>query len=415
MIAAVSTAAVDGEALLAPARSAACATLPAMRAIGVALACGALLLSALGCAGRRAAAYRIVGEPRNALLAPPGVQDLSVDLRTFTVRPPDRHADCRLEEPGIAVVKRRRKYRISIARETLTARPPGWLTRWTDLFSERGCLAPSRSGPLATRIAQSFPLELRHAYSVLFGHPADSSFMDFLPGRALKVVGPVFRGGAASGRSAVASASDPKAAGGARLSIDVRASEDLIGYEESWYAIRETTDGGIRVEHERTAFFHDGEAESLDAPLRTGFAFAPQARFMRMIYLTRVAESGDHDVLFLAAPTRRELETRSTAVLDDPRTCSKKTAESWCATGPSELSFNLYVAVERNGTEERIAPGTTLGDFLRMQAPAAGGDLEILRPYGDRLAKVDFDPSSGAIFSLPLLGGEKIRWLGAKN
>ncbi len=243
--------------------------------------------------------------------------------------------------------------------------------------------------------------------------------MDFLPGRALKVVGPVFRGGAGDGLSAVASASAPKAEGGAKLSIDVRASEELIGYEESWYAIRETTDGGIRVEHERTAFFHDGEIGSLDAPLRTGFAFVPQARFMRMIYIIRVAESGDHDVLFLTAPTRRELETRSAAVLGNPRTCSTETAESWCITGPSELSFNLYVAVKMNGTEERVAPGTPLGDFLRMQAPgtppAAGDDLEILRPYGDRLAKVDFDPSSGAIFLLPLLGGENIRWLGAKN
>ncbi len=137
---------------------------------------------------------------------------------------------------------------------------------------------------------------------------------------------------------------------------------------------------------------------------------------MRMIYLIRVAEAHDHDLLFVKAPTRRELEARSASVIEDPSRCLARDAEDWCSVGPRELSFNLFVTVEVNGFSKQVAPGTLLGQLLR---DVIGGgvtnaerSLVVFRPHAARLAKVAFDHSNNAILSLPLIGGEKIRWLG---
>ena len=383
------------------------------RAIERILACGVLLLGSCGCASR---SYRLLGERANALLVPPGVKDAASSSRTFTIRTPNEQADCGLEESGLAIVRRGRAIKISVDRATLTASSPGWLDRWSDLLRERGCIPEEQRRSLVSRIAQSFPLRLRQTYSVPFGKIVRSEFMDFHPGQELRVVGPVFRDGSGSERSAVASGVSTQAGPDGALNVVVRSSPDLVGYEESWFAVRSEGDGGLRMERERTQFFHDGEVETLDAPQSTGFAFLSGARFMRMIYLIRVADSHDHDVLFVKAPTRRELETRSASLLEDPSRCSARAAEDWCEVGPRELSFNLFVTVEINGSSKQVAPGALLGRSLRdvIDGSVTGAErsLAVFRPYAGRLAEVDFDPSSSAILSLPLIGGEKIRWLG---
>ena len=200
---------------------------------------------------------------------------------------------------------------------------------------------------------------------------------------------------------------------GARgLNLQVRSSANLAGYEESWYLITEAGNGDSRITHDQTRFFHDGEITVLERPEVTAVSFIPQGRFIRMIYLARVAERADHDVLFVSGPTREELETRSAAVLKNPSQCLEANSNEWCRGAPSTLAINLYVTVVLNGTVEEVAPGIALGQFLRRgfrprtMIPPSG--LKVYRPYADRLAEVAFDPSSGAIMTLPLLGGERI-------
>lgn len=83
----------------------------------------------VGCAGRRTGPYRLVGEPGNVLLVPPGIRDPSMAASSFTVRKPRGDADCRVEEPGLRVAEKGSGLRISMRRETLAARTPGWLSR----------------------------------------------------------------------------------------------------------------------------------------------------------------------------------------------------------------------------------------------------------------------------------------------
>lgn len=253
-------------------------------------------------------------------------------------------------------------------------------------------------------------MEPRHAYSVLFGKPTASQATDFHPGQSLRVVGPVFRDGATAGISAVEAVGAPVASPAGQLRIDVHSSADLVGYEESWFALRAGATGGMRIEPERPAFVREGETELLDAPRRTSLEFLPEARFVRMLYLVRVAESGDHDVLFVTASTHGDLEERARAVLDDPGTCLAP-AVDWCVAGPPELSFNLSVTVELHGIQERVDPGTQLGRFLRGRLGArvdAGSGLTVWRPYSHRRTRVELERASTAILSLPLLGAERI-------
>ena len=200
---------------------------------------------------------------------------------------------------------------------------------------------------------------------------------------------------------------DPDGGGG--LNLPVRSSANLVGYEETWFSITGAGNGDSRIKHDQTRFFHDGEITVLERPDVTAVSFTPQGRFIRMIHLARVGERGDHGVLFVSGRTREELETKSAAVLKNPSQCLEANSNGWCQGAPAKLAINLFVMVVLNGTAEDVAPGIALGQFLRRgfgsRTMITPSGLEVYRPYADRLAEAEFDPSSGAIMTLPLLGG----------
>ena len=277
---------------------------------GLALACAVLLLCSYGCASR---SYRLIGERGDAVLVPPGVRTPDVGARTFKIPIHDKQADCGLEQTGISIRRLGNTLWIAVDRETLAARPPGWLVLWSDWLRERGCVAQDQARSFVVHVAQSFPLALPQSYAVHFGNEVRAEFMDFLPGQQLRIVGPVFRDGPNSKASAVGPVVSTQGGPEGGLNSAVRASPDLIGYEESWFAVRPGADGALRLEHQRTKSFQQGEVVTLVGPQATSFAFLSGARFMRMIYLVRVAEGHDHDLPFVKAPTRRELDARSAA------------------------------------------------------------------------------------------------------
>ncbi len=381
--------------------------------LGFTLVCGLAWLAMYGCSTRRIGSYRLLDQLGDSVLIPPSTAKLSGNSQTFTVRVPDGRADCEIDESGLEVARHRNRARISIEQDTLTDRQPGWLTHWADFFSEQGCLSPTLRRSFVRQVAESFPLGLGNTYGVALGQPFRTLYSDFLPGQKLKVVGPVFRDNTGVVQPAIELVSAPKVEGDGTLTIVARSSPNLIGYEESWYSVRAEGDGGLSFAHERTDFFRDGEAERLDAPETTGIDFMSQSRFIRMIYITRVAGPRNHDVLFIFADTRKELEVRSTDIVDNPGRCFIGKMVEWCTGGPYELSFNLYVTVTFNGADKEVAPGTSIGLLLRdvvggsLENPVSA--LEVFRPYGKGLARVEFDPLSKTILSLPLHGGERIR------
>lgn len=340
---------------------------------------------------------------------PPSVQKLHGNETEFAVQPTLRDPDCVAPKPGIELSVRHGAVKVSIRQQTLKASPPGWLSRWADTLSDRGCLPRDGRGVFVRRILEAFPLGVGDAYRIAYGHPLASGFIDLVAGQKLKIVGPVLRDDSESAELTVESI-DPNDGGG--LSLRARSSANLAGYEESWYSITVGRNGDLRLKHDHTKFFHDGEITVLEQPDVTAVSFIPHDRYMRMNYLSRVAERGDHDVLFVSGSTREELETRSAAVSRNPGLCFEADSDEWCQGASNRLAINLFVTVVLNGTTEEAPPGIPLGQFLRRgfgpRAMIAPRGLEVYRPHRNRLAKVDFDPSSGTIMTLPLLGGERI-------
>ena len=380
--------------------------------LGFSLAIAVAWLTSSGCAARQSGSFRVLTQGRKSVLIPPGPARSADNPRRFTIRTPVEREDCALQERGIRVETRGRSLRVSIEERALAAGAPGWLTRWVDTFSDNGCLPRDQARSFTRRVMESFPLELSHTYSVAFGRPRTAEFVDFHPGQKLKIVGPVFREGTEPGQRAILSADATQANGPRGLQIEVRASPELTGYEESWYIIQTKPNGVLQITHDHTKFFEDGEATQRDVPEGTVFDLVPASRYIRMVYLTRVADSRDHDVLFLVATTRSELEDRFRLIQGDPEQCFAPDNKGWCRIAPSELAFNLYVTVSLNGIEVPVIPGTPIGRFLRETMRGSGGDtkqdLQIQRPHANRLAMVEFDRSNQAILALPLLGGEQI-------
>lgn len=320
-----------------------------------------------------------------------------------------RDPDCAVPTPGIKLSVGHDSVKLSIRRQTLKASPPGWLSRWADTLSDRGCLSHDGRGVFVRRILEAFPLGVGDAFRIAYGHPSTSGFIDLVAGQKLKVVGPVLRDDSESSELTVESIDANE---GGRLSLRARSSANLVGYEESRYSITAGRNGDLRLKHDHTKFFHDGEITALEQPDVTAASFIPHDRYMRMNYLARVAERGDHDVLFVSGSTREELEIRSAAVSRNPGLCFEAGSDEWCQRASNRLAINLFVTVALNGTTEEAPPGIPLGKFLRRgfgpRALISPRGLEVYRPHGNRLAKVDFDPSSETIMTLPLLGGERI-------
>ena len=381
---------------------------PLMRCLAFLL--GIACLSALGCGVRSANKhYRILDHSDKSMLAPPGIRNLAGNSKTFALRPGTRSPDCMSDRGGIKIVTRRDKVKVSMQQDTLEAMPAGWLSRWADTLIDGGCLPGVERGLLVKRILEACPLDIRDTYRTAFGQPSTSDFIDFRPGQKLKIVGPVLRDNAEPLNLTVDS-TDSDGAGG--LSLAVRSSSNLLGYEESRYLIVAEGGGDLRLERDYTKFIQDGEITMVERPSVTAATFIPNGSYIRMIYLARVAKTSDHDVLFVSGPTRDELEARSLIVFNDPGKCLEPGSAEWCQEVSNKLSLNLYVTVALNGTDTDIAPGVPLGQVLRngigRRMNIAPRGLAVYRPHGNRLAKVDFDPSSGTIMRLPLLGGESV-------
>ena len=343
------------------------------------------------------------------MLVPPDVRDPLGNAVALTLRPAARQTECPAPGPGIDVTTGRNKVRVSIRQQAFAGRQGGWLLRWADALGDKGCLPRGSELRFVRTVLEALPLGVRETYAVAFGQPVTSRFTDFHPGRILKIVGPVLRDEAERADLKVEAAVQDGFRG---LSLQVRSSENLLGYEESRYVIATDAAGDLRLDHDHTRLHRNGEMTVPERPTATDAGFVPGGRFLRMIYLTRVAETGDHDVLLVSGATRTELEARSEAVSDDPGMCQESRSGDWCTRVSRDLSLNVFVTVTLNGIEVDTAPGIPLGQFLHngfgLGAPAVPDELQVRRPYRNRMAAVEFDPRSTAILSLPLLGGERI-------
>jgi hypothetical protein len=86
------------------------------------------------------------------------------------------------------------------------------------------------------------------------------------------------------------------------------AEGEFKGYELSYYTIEARTGGGVRIHFSSAELMKDGKSFPLVRSVRPLFAHPGRARFVRLVYLTRVSEA-DHDMAVIASESAEGLDT----------------------------------------------------------------------------------------------------------
>jgi len=304
----------------------------------------------------------------------------------------------------IEVRERKNRIVVTVTRDALAKQPSGWLSAWAAGLETQGCLTPGEAMKLAERIAESVPLELNAAFRLLHG-----SEIDIGSQTRLEVVSPVFR----EATPPEAFTLDPAetTGNGNALTVTVRASPNLIGFETAWYGIRphasHTGFSIVPLHAERNV---QGKIEPLPGPATNAFAFPADAAFYRLFYK---ADQTEFTALAVAARTRAGLEER-TRMLESGTASCKKLNDDLCLAIPKGVGVNAYVAVSVNGSEVVVPWPATVRAVIRKDGErdvqAILSRLVIRKDYGGQLVPVEFDRSRPAILGMILTGGESIAW-----
>ena len=140
----------------------------------------------------------------------------------------------------------------------------------------------ARAQCLAARIVESIALpsgaDLR-----LLRVDGPPNFVEIGAGIRLQAVSPILRTGVSS--DAPQFDIDKVSGGGNTLTVDLKSSPDLIGFETAWYDLRPKTAGaGFTIVASSAETNIKGKVESQPAPARNYFQFAPEIGFYRLFY-----------------------------------------------------------------------------------------------------------------------------------
>jgi hypothetical protein len=199
------------------------------------------------------------------------------------------------------------------------------------------------------------------------------------------------------------------------LNVDIRQSDEAIGVETSWYALRPKAAGPgstiVPLSAERRI---ESQTTPVSGPLATYFPFAADIGFYRLIYKAEKEGNGSITEILVGAPNLLELQRRTRLVLDDFNTCKVSDPEM-CAVIPRRVALNAVLAVTVNGKETRIGIRGTVRSAIVQggglpRAEDMVSTLSVSKPYKGKLVDVQFDRASSAILDMTLLGGEVIDW-----
>jgi len=362
----------------------------------------AALLALAGCA-RRGEAPAPVRPPgffrlANEVLIPPH----GGGPTTFDVPDP---AACPAELEGVGLERVGRAVRIHAAPARLAGFERGGLSRWAVELERSGCLSPGDAPELARRLAHGVALPLGEERRLLEVSEGRDGYLDLRAGHRLRTVRPIFRD-PSTATSALRQIGDTEAAPGGGLTVTVRAAEDLVGYERAWYRFIEGDGSGAALLPMETVLVIEGEETDRPSPLDEWLRFGDDARYFRLLFLSRLTETAENDILLVGAATPVILEDQTEALRENPARCA---ALSHCRKAPVETAVLPFITVDVDDATVPLAPGARVRGALATQSkPNESVDgLRVWKPSAGRLVPVRFGDDS--IFELPLLGGERIR------
>ncbi len=364
------------------------------------------LLACTGCAVRKPAfqTYRLVKHDTGPVLIPPGVASPDVAQRTFASDVAVGCTHCRSDAGAIGIQARKKRLRVTVRRDMLVKQPPGWLTAWTTEIEAQGCIGAGDGLKLADRIAESLPLDPNTAFRL-----RHASVQDIGPQVRVQVISPIVRDGAAP--DAPSFETVEKSGNANSLTLVLKSTANLIGYETAWYAAQPKANGmGFTIAPLFAERHIQGETERRPQPATNYLQFPEDGAFYRLIYK---AQQTEYTALVVGARTRAELEHRAEKLRTGAGSCEKLEGEL-CVAIPRIAGINLLLPVTVNGREIMVRWGATVGEAIResgeRQAQSLLPRLAVHKPYHGRPAPVEFDPSSNMILNLVLTGGELITW-----
>ena len=363
-----------------------------------------LLVTGIGCSIHKTSTYRLIPAAVNPVLIPPGVAKPDVAQRTFNANVAAGHGQCPSTRGPIAIQTNGRHIRVTVTRELLLQQPIGWLNEWTADLESQGCIAPGTGPKLAEQIAESLPLDIDQAFHLLH-----SNQIDITAQMRIQVVSPIVREGVAPNSPIVESAET--SGRGNSITVNIKSSANLLGYETASYAVQTKTGGiGLSIVPLYADRHIGDETERRPEPVTNYFQFPSDAAFYRVFY---EAQQTEYAAIIIAARTRAELERRTKMLGTGTASCDKLNNEL-CIAVPKQVAINGLVPVTVNGSQTFVTWGTNIGGAIR----AAGGQqanlvlpkLAVYKLYNGKPVGVEFDHASPAIFNLIVSGGEVISW-----
>ncbi|HVX65214.1 MAG TPA: hypothetical protein VHA11_01355 [Bryobacteraceae bacterium] len=155
-----------------------------------------------------------------------------------------------------------------------------------------------------------------------------SGSIDLRPGWRLRVVTPLLKSGGYALRSLPAAASGN--------TVTLAAGGEFQGYETAYYAIAPHPKGGVRIALASVEVTRDGASAPQGAPALPLFQLPQGARFVRLVFLTRVSPA-DHDMAVVGAASTAELDRFAAEVQANPRACGAA-GRHYCAWIPSGIA-----------------------------------------------------------------------------
>jgi hypothetical protein len=360
-----------------------------------------LLIVTTGCAVRQT--YRLVKQNTGSVLIPPRISRPDVGQRTFTADVVAGRGSCAPADGAIAIQSRHGRVRVTITRDPLLKQPQGWLAAWAAQAESQGCIGAGEGLKLAARIVESLPMDPRAAWRLLHANDRQTGYVDLGPETRLQVVSPILREGAPPDASIVDTSN--LTGEGNRLTLDLKSSPNLVGYETAWYALQQKAGQiGFAITPLSAEKHIQGKVEPAIAPTTNYLKFGPQAAYYRLFYK---ADQGEAVEVVLAAPTRAELDRQTQVFNSDPALCAQVPSQA-CVVIPKRVALNPFLAITINGSETTVPVGSTVGAAIHLDRVPP--NLKVYKLYAGKPVPVEFDPTSPEILGLVLNGGERISW-----
>lgn len=332
---------------------------------------------------------------QSPVLIPPAVKSEAASPRPvpFSAKP-----DCLPDLAGIAVDHRGGKVRLTVDRAKLETQPAGSLRQWGAALEKPGCLKAGEGLAKAQELLESVAMDPKIAFNLLRPNPGVAGYADLGAEHRLRVITPITAGPGPILEETKISGTDSK------IDVVIKTTPNFLGYQTAWFSV---AGGRLKL---RSAEDRQGDHVLDTHAPRFPLTVPKGTRYLRLFYLTRVSKS-DHDIALMTAPDAHTMEERTRQFNERPD-CSAF-PPGVCIAVPKETAISPFLVAIANGVEVTVPIGATVRDALRtagVTPEEALKTLAISRPYRGRPVPVVFDRTQAQILSLPLLGGEVLRW-----